>query len=191
MTFPRFAPRAVAIFVSTVMAAQAAAEPFMVTQAQENAETRADLLALVKANNTFGLDLHARLRRAPGNTFLSPFSLSTALAMTADRGRGETARQMAGILHFPFGPDRLDPAFASLIRSVRPGAEDAARGNSSTPPMPSGDSGVISSSPSSSPPCGARSGRPSRSWISATQPRTLGVPSTPGPRIRPRGRSRN
>ena len=115
------------ILVSTVMAARAAEEPFAVNQTQENAQTQADLPALVKANNTFGFDLHSQLRRAPGNTFLSPFSLSTALAMTAAGARGETARQMAGVLHFPFGPDRLDPAFASLIRSVRPGPDDAAR----------------------------------------------------------------
>src|SRR3954471_4180560 len=128
MAVPRFPLRAVAILASTVMAAHAPPEPFMAIQAQENAETRARLLGLVKANNAFGFDLHARLRRAPGNTFLSPFSLSTALAMTADGARGETARQMASVLRFPFGQDRLNAAFASLIRSVRPGDEDAARG---------------------------------------------------------------
>jgi serpin B len=108
--------------VSAVAAIHAAEEPKPVPKDKSQAAVKADAdtSALVRGNTTFGLDLYAQLRHAPGNTFLSPFSLSTALAMTASGARGETARQMAEVLHFPFAMNRVEPAFASLIRSVRP-----------------------------------------------------------------------
>jgi serpin B len=120
---PRHAlpPHALMIILSAIVVAHAAEEPKLVPKDNVNDAEQADRSALVQGNTTFGLDLYSRLRQSPGNVFLSPFSLSTALAMTADGARGETARQMSTVLHFPFGPDRVDPAFESLIRSLRPG----------------------------------------------------------------------
>jgi serpin B len=97
----------------------AAQEPRPVTRV--NPPLPADRSALVQGNNRFGLNLFAQLRQGPGNTFLSPFSLSTALAMTAAGARGETARQMAGVLQLPGGPDRVNTDFAALIQALRPG----------------------------------------------------------------------
>lgn len=59
---------------------------------------------LVQANTAFALDLYQQLRGRPGNLFFSPFSLSTALAMTAAGARGQTADEMARVLHFPNSP---------------------------------------------------------------------------------------
>src|SRR5262249_30863740 len=70
-------------------------------------------------NNRFALDLYARLRGEQGNLFFSPYSISTALAMTHVGARGETAPQMAKTLHFTLGPKRLDPAFRHLMRLHR------------------------------------------------------------------------
>jgi serpin B len=75
-------------------------------------------LALVQGNNTFALDLHARLRNQQGNLFYSPYSISTALAMTYAGARGETAAQMTKVLHFPLDSKRLHPDFAQLIRDL-------------------------------------------------------------------------
>lgn len=47
------------------------------------------------ANNAFGLDLFARLRDQEGNLFFSPYSISTAMALTYTGARGPTADQMA------------------------------------------------------------------------------------------------
>jgi serpin B len=77
-------------------------------------------LELVAEGNTeFALDLYARLRNESGNLFLSPYSISTALAMTYAGARGETAGQMADVLHFSLEQERLHPAFAELESSVK------------------------------------------------------------------------
>src|SRR5512135_2412518 len=76
---------------------------------------------VIRGNNQFAIDIYARLRQQPGNLFLSPYSLSTALAMTYAGARGETAEQMVKVLHFSVTPDRLHPAFEALIRRVNEG----------------------------------------------------------------------
>ncbi len=82
-----------------------------------------DAATLVKDNTAFALDLYRELAQKDGNLFFSPYSISTALAMTYAGARGETAAQMARTLHFSLGQDRLPPAFADLIRHL-----NAARG---------------------------------------------------------------
>jgi serpin B len=77
--------------------------------------------ALVAGNNRFALELYARLRGQEGNLFFSPYSLSTALAMTYAGARGRTAKQMTATLRFPFGQEELHPAFASLIQELQGG----------------------------------------------------------------------
>jgi serpin B len=111
------------ILMAETVQVPAAQEPRPVTR--ENAARPADRSALVQGNNRFGLSLFSQLRQAPGNAFLSPFSLSTALAMTAAGARGETARQMAEVLQLPAGSDRISTDFASLIQSLGPGPERA------------------------------------------------------------------
>jgi len=56
---------------------------------------------IVEGNNNFALKLYAKLRAREGNLFFSPYSISTALAMTYAGARGETETQMAEVLHFP------------------------------------------------------------------------------------------
>jgi serpin B len=79
---------------------------------------------LIQGNSAFALDLYRELKEEEGNLFYSPYSISTALAMTYAGARGETAEQMAGALNFDFGlPDeRLHSAFNAL------GGELAERG---------------------------------------------------------------
>jgi serpin B len=74
----------------------------------------ADTAAVVKGNTQFALDLYRRLAESDGNIFFSPYSISTALAMTYGGARGETAREMADTLHFSLPPEQLHPAFAGL-----------------------------------------------------------------------------
>jgi serpin B len=60
-----------------------------------------DTNAVVHGNNDFALELYAQLRDQQGNLFFSPYSISTALAMTYAGARGRTEAEMAMVLHFP------------------------------------------------------------------------------------------
>lgn len=56
----------------------------------------------VKGNNQFALELYKKLiQENPSNVFLSPYSISSALAMTYAGAKTTTAREMAKTLHFP------------------------------------------------------------------------------------------
>jgi len=76
------------------------------------------MAALVAGNNTFALDLYGRLRAGEGNRFISPFSISTALAMTYAGAQDETARQIAKALQFTLPASQLHPAFHKLITEL-------------------------------------------------------------------------
>ena len=74
-----------------------------------------DRTALVEGNTAFAFDLyHALQQTGDGNVFYSPYSISSALAMTYAGARGETAQQMAATLHFTLPQERLHPAFNAL-----------------------------------------------------------------------------
>jgi serine protease inhibitor len=72
-------------------------------------DDRAPTAELVRGNSQFAWDLYHRLAAAhPGeNLFFSPYSISTALAMAAEGARGETAREMGDVLHFPAAARRI------------------------------------------------------------------------------------
>jgi serpin B len=69
---------------------------------------------VVTGNTEFACDLYGKLRSQPGNLFLSPYSISTALAMTSGGARGNTKAQMAKAMRFDLPPAELHPAFAAL-----------------------------------------------------------------------------
>jgi len=74
-----------------------------------------EIKAVVEGNNAFALDLYQKLRGQPGNLFLSPFSISTALAMTSAGARGQTEVEMTNVMHLNLPPEKLHPAFRALI----------------------------------------------------------------------------
>lgn len=78
----------------------------------------ADAPHVVSGNNAFAVNLYGKLRSAKGNVFFSPYSISTALAMTYGGARGETATQMASALKFDLPADTLHPAFGTLEESL-------------------------------------------------------------------------
>jgi serpin B len=65
-------------------------------------------------SNALAVDLYHRLAKGDENLVFSPYSTSTALAMTYAGARGETARQMARALHFYLPQETLHPAFHAL-----------------------------------------------------------------------------
>ncbi len=77
-------------------------------------------------SNQFALELYAKLREEQGNIFFSPYSISTALAMTYAGARGETEKQMAEVLHFALPQELLHPALSRLQRSLNESGEQGA-----------------------------------------------------------------
>jgi len=77
-------------------------------------KTWIDVKPLVSGNTQFALDLYQQIRTEPGNLFFSPYSISTALAMTYGGARGKTAAQMAQTLRFQLDEATLHPVFGHL-----------------------------------------------------------------------------
>jgi len=73
-----------------------------------------DLQSLVQGNTTFALDLYQKVRDNEGNIFFSPYSISTAFAMTFAGAQCETQKQMAEVFHFSLDPCQLHPSFSEL-----------------------------------------------------------------------------
>jgi serpin B len=96
----------------------APAEDAPQAKAQGPARAREDRPALVEGNTRFAFDLFARLRQSDGNVVYSPYSISTALAMTRAGARGRTADEMDKALHFTLPQDRLHPAAGALVRDL-------------------------------------------------------------------------
>ena len=71
---------------------------------------------LVSGNTAFGIDLFSQLaENAPeGNLFVSPYSISTAMAMTWAGARGRTAEQMAEVMRFGVPDSEVHSLFGSI-----------------------------------------------------------------------------
>jgi len=74
----------------------------------------ADIVTLAAGNTAFSLDLYHQLKSLSGNLFFSPYSISSALAMTYAGAEGKTAEEMAAVFHFLMEEDKLHPAFNAL-----------------------------------------------------------------------------
>jgi serpin B len=118
--------------------------PSPVKPADADQATTEDKAAVARDSNQFAFDLLARLDKK-GNLFFSPASISTALAMTYAGARGQTAEQMAKVLHLQLDAKRLHAAFAALMwemqgegkkRGCRLNIANALWGNKSTRFLP-------------------------------------------------------
>ena len=69
---------------------------------------------IVAGNNAFSIELYQKLKNAEGNLFFSPYSISTALAMTYAGARGNTEKQMATTMHFSLDQNKFHAAFGEF-----------------------------------------------------------------------------
>jgi len=102
----------------------------------EPSTTESDIAGVVQGQNAFAIDLFhhiseelseefsEELSEESGNLFFSPFSISTALAMTYAGARGRTESEIAEVLHFPVDQQQLHPALGALLSQLDPAAED-------------------------------------------------------------------
>ena len=70
------------------------------------------------ADNQFSYDLYQQLANGPGasggNIFFSPYSISSALAITYEGARGTTANEIRSVFHFPADDTIRRQGFASI-----------------------------------------------------------------------------
>lgn len=91
----------------------------------------ADLQELETDNAAFAFDLYSALGSgATENLFFSPYSISTAFAMTYTGAAGQTASEMAAAMHYTLPPARLGAAldWLDLQLAARASAETADEG---------------------------------------------------------------
>ncbi|MGD0572815.1 MAG: serpin family protein [Sedimentisphaerales bacterium] len=75
-------------------------------------------------NNKFALELYGKLESQQGNLFLSPYSISTALAMTYAGAKGQTEKQMAEALCFaPVKNEQFHKTFGEIIKQLNASGE--------------------------------------------------------------------
>ncbi len=88
-----------------------------------------ELSTLVSSQADFAVDLYQAVRKqsdyADKDLFLSPHSVSIALAMTYAGARGETAGEMKKALHFDLPDERLHTAFDYLDLQLESRGKDA------------------------------------------------------------------
>ena len=93
-------------------------------------EPQDGMQAVVEGNTEFAFDLYEKLKddskikKAGGNLFFSPYSISTALAMTWAGARGMTEKQMAEVLHFTLPKTQLHKAFGSLEKKLNEAGQE-------------------------------------------------------------------
>jgi len=90
----------------------------MLSPGPADSQGEVDVLQRARGMNAFACDLYGRLRSGEGNLFLSPYSISTALAMAYGGSAGKTRAQMRTVLHAELPDERLHRAVRSLTESV-------------------------------------------------------------------------
>jgi serpin B len=79
-------------------------------------------------NNQFAFQLYAKIKDK-GNLFYSPFSITTALAMTYAGAKGKTEEEMSKTLHFSPGQGIFHNFYKGLIDSIMSDTEDGVKLN--------------------------------------------------------------
>jgi serpin B len=83
---------------------------------------------LVTGNNAFAAALYQKIVASEDakdkNVFFSPYSVSTALAMTYAGSRGNTAQQMATVLRFNLPQVQLDASISALLAQTKTSEAD-------------------------------------------------------------------
>jgi serpin B len=83
-----------------------------------NATATEAVTSVVNANNQFAIELYSQYKSQDGNIFFSPYSISTALAMTYEGARGATAEEMQSVLHFPIDNDSRRNGFLQIYNEI-------------------------------------------------------------------------
>jgi len=72
----------------------------------------------VDANNLLSFDLYDKYKTEDGNLFFSSYSIVSALAMTYEGARGQTAEEMRTVLHLPDSKETLRSDFLDVYSEL-------------------------------------------------------------------------
>jgi serpin B len=80
---------------------------------------------IVSANNQFAIDLFLKISEDDdGNMMICPYSVFSALSMTYEGAKGQTATEMADILHLPEDDVERRGSFASIQNDINMGSDE-------------------------------------------------------------------
>ncbi len=84
----------------------------------DSGATASSVEATVEGYNGFAFDLYGRYAAGDGNILFSPYSISTALSMTYEGARGETADEMEAVFGFLEDPSERLPSVARIYNTL-------------------------------------------------------------------------
>jgi len=93
-------------------------DPYNPPKLDDTGSTSQGIQEVVDANNQFAFDLFSKMNESEeGNIFYSPYSIFSALAMTYEGAKGQTAEEMKAVFHFPEF-NVLRPNFAAIYNGI-------------------------------------------------------------------------
>jgi serpin B len=74
--------------------------------------------SLAQRNNRFALELYSRINSEAGNIFVSPYSISSAMAMVYEGARNETSKEIEDTFHFQNDADSRHRSWSESITAL-------------------------------------------------------------------------
>lgn len=114
---------AVSLLATATAAAAGCSDESVIAARQIDAAIRSDVDAVAQGNNQVACDLYAKLTAGGGNTFFSPFSITTALAMLDAGAAGATDAELRSALKLQLPGERAHAAYGALLESLQIGRD--------------------------------------------------------------------
>ncbi|MFH1586878.1 MAG: serpin family protein [Candidatus Diapherotrites archaeon] len=108
----------IALFAASIFLAGCPAPGPAPPPGDETGWTQEGVDSVVNANNQFALDLYSEFKDDPGNVFFSPWSITTAVSMTYEGAKGQTADEMKSVFHFSGNDAVRRPSFARVQNQI-------------------------------------------------------------------------
>ncbi len=84
-----------------------------------NIEVNSDMKqSVIEGNNKFAIGIMQNLKFAEENSIISPYSISTALAMTYGGARGKTMNEMSSVMKYSLEQNSFHPTFSAFMSDI-------------------------------------------------------------------------